>query len=463
MRCIGFLVCGLLLFAPIFAQAPDTAWTKTHGGTEYDVGNEVEQTPDGGYIIVGETESFGAITRDIYFIKTDASGNILWTKYDEYDWSANWDRGFSLEQTADGGYIIAGDAADYINDTLYIYLYLVKTNAAGDTLWRKIHMTSGQYDGAWSVKQTPDSGYIIAGDAIPAGPGGDYQLWLLKTNANGDTLWTQLFGRNNWDNGYSVDLTFDGGCVVAGRADYTTGPNQRSSVYLIRTDTNGGAIFDKKYGGAEVDYGFSVQQTADSGFIVAGYTYSYGPNAPNYSNVYLIKTDIDGNVQWEKTYGDTTTDIGRSVKQTPDGGYIVVGETGLYGSYDVFVVRTDANGDTLWTKTIIKIGEQMAYSVDLTSDGGYIIVGRTRPSIADDYDVWLIKLNPDVGVEEENCTVRRNRSDPTIISGPLLLPEGKRCRIFDVTGRVVAPEKMKLGVYFIQINGKIARKVIKIR
>ncbi len=459
-----FLLCSLTMLF-LHAQAPDTAWTRTYGGTEWDVGNEIHQTSDGGYIIVGETESFGAITRDIYLIKTDGNGNVTWSKYSEYDWSLNWDRGFSVDLTSDGGYIIAGDAADYINDTLYIYLYLVKTNAIGDTLWRKIYATSGQYDGAWSVKQTPDGGYIIAGDAAPGGSGSDYQLWLLRTDANGDTLWTNLYGGNNWDNGYSVDLTYEGGYIITGRADYTTGINQRSKVYLIKTDAAGSAIFEEKYGGTNVDVGFSVKQTADSGFVVAGYTYSYGPNTPDYSNIYLIKTDNDGIVQWEKTYGDTLTDIGRGVEQTVDGGYIIVGETGVYPTYDVYVVRTDANGDTLWTKTIAKPGEQMAYSVDLTLDGGYIIAGRTRPSTATQYDVWLIKLEPDPYGTSERTQSPEKHDDirTTIFKGPLILPAGKSCRVFDISGRQVHTLNPAPGVYFIEVDGKIQQKIIKIK
>jgi len=380
----------------LFAQAPDTAWTRTYGRTDYNVGYSVQQTTDGGYIVAGKTSG------DVYLIKTNSSGDTLWTRtygdggvYDDY--------GYSVQQTTDGGYIVAGYTESY-GAGLYD-VYLIKTDSLGDTLWKRTYGgVENNYYGN-SVQQTTDGGYIVAGytDSYDVGLGLE-GVYLIKTDSLGDTLWTRTYGGKSGvfgSYGESVQQTTDGGYIVAGWTDCDPYGLGLYDVYLIKTDSLGDTLWTRTYGGGNWDFGKSVQQTSDGGYIVAGYTDSYGAGV---GDVYLIKTNSLGDTLWTRTYGGTNFDEGYSVQQTTDGGYIVAGYTESYGAgeNDIYLIKTNASGNTLWTKTYGGTGYDAGYSVQQTTDGGYIVAGETRPYGADYWDVYLIKLKPEgSGIEEE--------------------------------------------------------------
>jgi hypothetical protein len=180
----------------------------------------------------------------------------------------------------------------------------------------------------------------VAGYTESFGAGWD-DIFLLKTDASGNVIWAKTYGGTNWDRAYSVQQTSDGGYIVAG-ATGSFGAGG-SDIFLLKTDANGNVIWAKTYGGTSLDEAYSVQQTSDGGYIVAGWTESFGAGG---LDIFLIKTDANGNVQWAKTYGGTDWDRASSVQQTSDGGYIVAGYTWPGASYsDVFLVKTDANGN----------------------------------------------------------------------------------------------------------------------
>ncbi len=309
----------------------DTLWTKTYGGTNWDKGQSVQQTQDGGYIIAGWTQSFGSGVSDVYLIKTDASGDTVWTK--AYG-GPNSDEGFSVRQTMDGGYIIVGRTTSYGAGDIDVYL--IKTDSSGDTLWTKTY--GGTYaDQGICVQETSDEGYIITG-VNGSLPGGD--IYLIKTDSLGDSLWTRTYGGNNSDRGYFVNVTQDGGYIIAGETgSYGAGGND---VYLIKTDASGDTIWTQTYGGSNSDAGLSVQEIQD-GYIIAGRSNSFGAGE---LDVYMIKTDSIGDTVWTRTYGGATYDWGFSVQQTLDGGYILAGYTQSFGagSDDVYLIKTNQNG-----------------------------------------------------------------------------------------------------------------------
>jgi hypothetical protein len=310
----------------------DTLWTRTYGGAGEEEGNSVQQTSDMGYIVAGYTRSFGDTTQ-VYLIKTNASGDTLWTR--TYG-GANWDDGYFVRQTSDGGYIIAGYSNSF--GTGIDEVYLIKTNASGDTLWTRTY-GRGTSDYAYSVQQTSDGGYIVAGQSWS---GGSYDAWLIKTNSSGDTLWTRAYGGANGDYGTSVQQTPDMGYIVAGfTASYGAGG---ADVWLIKTNASGDTLWTRTYGGANGDYGYSVQQTQDGGYIVAGYTQSFGAGG---FDVYLVKTNASGDTLWTRTYGGAGGDFGDVTQQTSDGGYIISGTTNSFGAgaYDVYLIKTDGNGN----------------------------------------------------------------------------------------------------------------------
>ncbi len=450
-----FLLCTTLLaLCPLFliAQAPDTLWTKTYGGVYDDGGRTVQQTSDSGYIVVGYTYSFGAGWIDVYLIKTDASGDTLWAK--TYG-GINDDEGISVQQTSDSGYIVVGGTESYGAGGWDVYL--IKTNANGDTLWTKTYGGIDDDEGI-SVQQTPEGGYIITGYTRSFGAGGN-DVWLIKTDISGDTLWTRTYGGTLDDMGWSVQQTSDSGYVIVGLTDSYGAP----CGYLVKTDVLGDTLWTKTYREEGIWDGlFSVDQTSDNGYIVTGFTYSSGASA---MDVWLIRTDVKGDTLWMSTYGGDSIDVGFSVQQTSDSGYIVVGYTYSFGAggSDVWLIKTAANSDTLWTRTYGGILDDMSWSVQQTSDSGYIVVGGTESYGAGGSDVWLLKIAPEPGIEEDKVeSVKSSHFGATIFSGPLLLPEGKKCKVYDITGRVVAPDKMQPGIYFIEVEGKITQKVVKV-
>jgi len=376
-----------LLYISAFAQPqpPDTLWTRTFGGYDGDFGYSIQQTMDGGYIITGYTYSHGAGSADVCLIKTDANGNEQWTQ--TFDVSFN-DKGYSVQQTSDGGYIITGYTEYCGGDSAGVYL--MKTDANGNEQWTQT-FDGNDWDEGWSVQQTTDGGYIIAGSTwYYSANSGD--VYLIKTDANGNESWMQTFGGSSDEHGYSVQQTSDGGYIIAGHTwSYGSG---EYDVFVIKTDTNGNESWTQTFGGSSSDFSYSVQQTTDGGYIIAGKTYSYGTGE---SDVYLIKTDTNGNEQWTQTFGGSDWDAGHSVQQTSDGGYIIAGYTYSYGagSGDVYLIKTDANGNEQWTQTFGGGNNDKGRSVQQTSDGGYIIAGYTGSCGAGSYDICLIKTEPD--------------------------------------------------------------------
>jgi hypothetical protein len=298
-------------------------WNRTFGGSNYDRGSSTQQTTDGGYIIAGATYSYGLGDFDIWLIKTDSVGIEVWNATfggSSSDWC------YSVQQTTDGGYIIVGDTASYgAGDS---DVWLIKTDSNGNEVW---NATFGgmKYDKGYSVQQTTDGGYIITGytgsyDADDTG----CDIWLIKTDLNGIEEWSQTFGgtgiSNKFDFGYSVQQTSDGGYIITGDTEiYFVAA---SNIWLIKTDSNGNEEWNRIFGGAASDRGRSVQQTSDAGYIITGWATSYSGADPD---IWLIKTDPSGNEEWNHTFGfaENSSDWGYSVQQTSDAGYIIVGAT----------------------------------------------------------------------------------------------------------------------------------------
>ncbi len=370
------LLSAICLTSIAFAQ---TNWQRTYGGANWDEGRSVQQTTDGGYVIAGYSSSYGAGRVDVYLIKTNAQGDTLWTRTFGGPYT---DIGRSVQQTSDGGYIVAG-YTKFWYDTSYSAVYLIKANAQGDTLWTRTFGGDSGDDAAYSVAQTSDGGYIIAGGTHSFGAG-PVDAWLLRANASGDTLWTKTIGGAEYDVGNSVQQTTDGGYIIAG----STGT--ASDVYLVKTDSHGDTLWTRKYGGTGLDWGEAVQQTTDGGYIVTGRTTSLGKRG-----VYLIKTNAAGDTLWSRAYGQSSNSSGYSVQQTTDGGYIIAGTTSFVGD-SVYLVRTNAQGDTLWTRTYGG-PDGVGRCVRQTADGGYIVTGYTSDS-AGNRAVYLIKTNADLDV-----------------------------------------------------------------
>jgi len=359
------------------------AWEQTLGGPiASDVGNSVQQTTDGGYIIAGTTDN-----HYVYLIKTNSNGIEQWAQiFGEFVNQA----GNSVQQTTDGGYIITGwTTSDEMGNK---DVYLIKTDGYGNEQWTQL-FGGADDDAGDSVQQTTDGGYIITGYTSSFG-NGYADVYLIKTDSNGNEQWSQTFGGALYDKGHSVQQTTDGGYIITG---YTgSSGNGNYDFWLIKTDENGGISWDtnswtQTFGGAESEFSRSVQQTTDGGYIITGYSYSFGNGA---LDVYLIKTDGTGVEQWSQTFGGAGNYYGQSVQQTTDGGYIITGWANPWGNgeFDVYLIKTDGTGIEQWTQSFGGAGDDYGNSVQQTTDGGYIITGLTSDEMGN-RDVYLIKTD----------------------------------------------------------------------
>jgi hypothetical protein len=387
---LSLTVCAVVLSPtePTPAPAPNTttqtpafSFTKTFGGVGWDYANSVQQTTDGGYIIAGGTDSLGT-DGDVYLVKTDREGN------EEWSWTFGGkenDSASSVQQTTDGGYIIAGGTDSF--GAGEFDFYLVKTDREGNEEWSRAFGGVG-WDYADSVQQTTDGGYIIAGGTDSFGAG-EFDFYLVKTDREGNEEWSRAFGGVGWDYADSVQQTTDGGYIIAGGTD-SFGAGIYDA-YLVKTDREGNEEWSRTFGGEDNDTADSVQQTADGGYIIAGDTESFGVDG----DFYLVKTDGEGNEEWSRAFGGEETEEADSVQQTTDGGYIIAGYTKSFGAgnYDAYLVETDEEGNEEWSRTFGGEENDSASSVQQTTDGGYIIAGRTNSFGAGEFDFYLVKTD----------------------------------------------------------------------
>ena len=317
----------------------------------------------------------GEMDRDVWLLKTNSNGDSLWSK----TFGGNTiDKGYSVQQTTDGGYIITGYTWSFGNGNSDVWL--IKTDSQGNEEWEKTFGNSYSNEG-YSVQQTTDGGYIITGYYVAAGNIED--LWLIKTDPQGNEEWNQTFGGSEVDWGYSVQQTTDDGYIITGKT--RSFGNGNNDVWLIKTDPQGEEEWNQTFGGSESDEGRSVQQTTDGGYIIIGSTTSSSG-----SNLWLIKTDSNGNEEWNQTF---ESGEGHSVQQTTDGGYIFTGQNWIA---DILLIKTDNQGNEVWNKTFGNVSENdQGYSVQQTYYGGYIITGNGYSWRGGTYDedVWLIKTD----------------------------------------------------------------------
>ncbi len=290
----------------------------------------------------------------------------LWTKiYGE----TNNDRGNSMVMTPDGGFAIVGTFGTYLEVGVVTNgdIWFVRTDSAGDTLWSKTFGGSGVDEG-FSIRQTSDDGFIIAG-AISNNIG-IYDAGLIRTDADGNELWSKTYTHGSTFNeewASYAEETSDGGFIFTGSAGTQT--TFSKDIWLVRTDADGDTLWTKTYGGTGTDQGNSVRQTSDGGFIITGETREIGSQP----DLWLLRTDEHGDTLWSKRYNSNAAfndvDRGQESIPMPDGGFSVIGQAGV----STWLLRTDMNGDTLWTRQYY--GHGNGNSFQLTSDGGYIIAG----------------------------------------------------------------------------------------
>jgi hypothetical protein len=431
----------LIMYVP-FVSWSQATFEETYGGVDDDEGFSALEASGGGYLFLGRTFSFGAGESDVYLVRCDCEGQQLW---EQTYGGPGKEYGYSLDETDDGGYVLAGWTSSFGagRDDIYV----IRTDGAGDTLWTRT-FGGPDTDLGFSVLQTSDGGYAVAGGTKSLGAG-SWDICLIKTDEMGDPLWVRTYGGTAEELGSSMVEVGEGGYVITGRTrSFGSGG---ADLYLVRVDARGDTMWTRTYGGPDDDEGLSVAQTADGGFVVAGRTDSFGGGL---TNVYLVKTDAAGEEVWFRTFGGRDVEWGTSVRETSGGGYIVSGRTESFGAggVDVYLVRADSTGELLWSRTYGGLENDWGFSVSECCDTGYIVAGWTLSFGAGGFDLYGIKTNSEGQLvlvtagsnqlaPERGCAILAVSPNPFRGSAAIAyaLPEAEAVslRIYDIRGALV--------------------------
>jgi len=379
---ILLLLLPLFLSPSVHSQTLQESWIQTHGGSSADVCYDMVPTSDGNFIAVGYTYSFGAGLGDFYAIKLDNNGNILW----EQTYGGTNSDAASAVYVCSDGYVMIGKTKSF-----GIGRYdacLIKTDTNGNTVWTN---TFGGFidDEGCDVIQTHDGGFAIAGITKSMAVG-EQDMYLVKTDAGGQLEWEKAYGDFYKDEAYAVLQTNDNGYLLAG---HTRSFGEVSGdIFVVRTNSSGDTLWTRRYGGSEDEWGYDMLKTPDNGFLIAGITSSYGAGDYDY---YLIKISAGGDLIWEKTYGGYDTDYCQSFIQTTDGGYMLAGYTSSYGNggFDQYLVKVDENGNLEGETVVGETENDFAAAVVQLAEFSYISAGYTYSYNAEYCNVLFVGLS----------------------------------------------------------------------
>jgi len=431
----------LLLLGATFANAqvtPRIEWSKNLGTSGGDEGFSIANTPDGGYIAIGNTYMVdGDVTAnygiyDYWVAKLDHAGTIEWTK--NYG-GTNSDEARKIVPTPDGGYILGGMTdsnnmdvsgthgewwfegvwyGDYQND-----YWVVKIDSVGTIEWQKT--LGGNYrELLTDIKVTSNGGYIISGSSNSSSGdvtgshqsdgGFDSDAWVVNLDSEGNIVWQKAYGGYDGSSGFaSIEQTSDGGYIAAGSTSAAGGdaPPLKgiADLWVVKMGDNGNIVWSKTYGGSRGQDAQTIKQLPGNGYIVCGVSSSADGDVTggidNIATRWIIKLDEEGNLEWNKIFPGMG---GISATQVTADGNFVVGSMYLQ---DKHLMKIDvATGDIIWSKQFGGTGRDMVFGLSLTPEGGFITVGGTNSTDGDvlanhgDYDIWVVKLSPDCLVPE---------------------------------------------------------------
>ncbi len=383
-------------------------WVKSYGSL---AAHAIQQTSDGGYVYAGSTSSFGAGGEDVSVVRLDADGAVTWQK--TYGGTGD-DIAWSVQQTADLGFIFAGSTASFGGGGTDVWI--VKLATDGAVSWQKAYGGTGN-ETARSVQQTADGGYIVAGSRASSGA-----FWVLKLASDGSVTWEKAYGSGTDYEACDVQQTADGGYIVAGTVFNPSGA-YLDDLWILKLASDGAVSWQKRYGGSGTEVAAAIRQTADEGYIVAG---SKVATDSGY-DFWVLKLASDGTVTWQEScasvlyfgYDYTFFDYARSIAQTSDLGYIVIGSTEYdYSSNDLWVVKLASDGTVSWQKRYGGDGDEDGYSVRPTPDGGCVVAGTTSSASDPTTCGSSATARSCSGTARAGGRRRAGRARPTPASGP---------------------------------------------
>ena len=409
----------------IYSQAPfQIEWQKSLGGSMGDFAYSVEPTADGGFIVAGNSQSNDGDVAgnhgqtDVWVVKLYADGQVSWKKSFG---GSSFDGANSIKQTTDGGFIIAGYTASNDDDVSGNHggrdFWVLKLDSFGNVAWQNA-LGGNSTEVAYAIEQTSEGGYIVmgytvsqAGDVI--GNHGETDIWVVKLNESGNISWQKCLGGSSNEQGYDIKQTTDGGYIIAGSSQSNDGDlesNLGSSDYwVVKLDTDGSIAWKESYGGSDRDVAHCIKQTNDGGFLVSGISSSSDGDVTDVSggrDYWIIKIDPTGNLIWQKAMGGDGTDVAYSVDETDDGGAIIGGfststngdVSGNHGDSDYWIIQLDNSGNYIWQQSIGGSNTDEPNSIKQTPDGGFIIAGYSYSEDGDltrnrgFSDYWVVKL-----------------------------------------------------------------------
>ncbi len=360
------------------------SWARFYGGYSHNQAYSIQQTIDGGFIVAGHAAYLaGSSSWDVWILKLGTTGDIEWQRIYGGGYK---DVAYSIQQTADGGYIVAGFISFVFGGETDVWV--LKLDSTGDIEWQRAYGGSNS-DAAKSIQQTDDGGYIVAGYTSSFGEG-ESDVLILKLSSSGDVEWQKTYGGSDVDSVESIKQTNDGGYVAAGSTN-SNGAGW-SDILILKLDSSGDIEWQKTYGESSGDGAYSIQQASDGGYIVAGFTYSFGAGERDF---WVLKLSPDGNVEWQRSYGGANNDTAHSIQKTADGGYIAAGYTYSFGAGrdDFWVLKFDQVGNVEWEHTYGGSNWDRAFSIQQISGGEYLVSGYTWSYGDGLSDFFVIKID----------------------------------------------------------------------
>jgi hypothetical protein len=395
---ISITISNISLFLMIFAGSVSAGtWARTYGGADNEIATSIQQTSDGGFVVAGTTNLLGGGRDDFWVLKLDALGDVEWQKI--YDGGKD-EFATSIQQTSDGGFSVAGYTSSFGGG--WDDFWVLKLDALGDVEWQKTY-GGPLHDQARSIQETSDGGFVVGGSTRSISDSLS-EAWVLKLDALGDVEWQKAYGGNGLEGANSIQETSDGGFVVAGGLDYTIGDH--GDIWVLKLDTLGNVEWQKSYGGYKRERPRSIQQTNDGGFVVGGQTWSFRDDSPAF---WVLKLDSSGNIEWQRVYYSGDDDRFPFVQQTTDGGFAVAGWIGGWNRGVIWVLKLDFLGNIEWQKTYGGGSWDRAQIIEQTVDGGFVVAGQTYSFGSGNSDFWVLKLDAN-GEIDPSCTFISNTS-----------------------------------------------------
>jgi gliding motility-associated-like protein len=419
----------MMAFSVTQAQ-PEIQWENNLGGSALERAQSIEQTENGGYLVAGwSNSSDGDVSgnnddSDYWIVKLDKNGQLEW---ENSLGGSDSEEAYDIEQTEDGGYVVAGVSASSDGDVGGNKgeedYWIVKLDKTGQLEWENNLGGSG-LDRAWSIEQTQDGGFVVAGeskssDGDVSGNKGEEDYWIVKLDETGQLEWENNLGGSREDRARSIEQTEDGGFIVAGLSKSSDGDvgenNGEGDYWIVKLNANGQLDWENSFGGSKFDQASSIQQTEDDGYVVAGESQSSNGDVRGNNggrDYWILKLDATGQLEWENTFGGSGWDRARSIEQTGDSGFVVAGwsaskdgdASGNNGDTDYWIVKLDVNGQLDWEQNLGGSTTEFAFDIKQTEDGCYVVAGESLSKDGDiggnkgAADYWVVKLKEIVDI-----------------------------------------------------------------